>query len=266
VLVVSEESQLLWKRRRDALEIGDNAWIMSRPFRGRADWLQWSLFADALAAMVREMSLDLIIIDTIGSVWPVEVENDASPVVEALSQLEAITAAGAALLCTHHLRKSGGTEGMAARGSGAILGVPDVLMELRRYQPGSRSDRRRVLTRYSRLDETDEDNELVLELGDNGYTCCGSRTDVRMDDRVGRIMDILAGSDDGMTIVAIQEAWGGDDETEPVSKRTIQAAMNNLITDDRVERTGVRGSKKNPYRYSKKEEGAAQRSAAGTFL
>jgi hypothetical protein len=244
-LVVSEENERLWAMRRDDLHLADNVEVMSRPFLGRSDWAQWSMFADAVAAMVHDRGYSLVILDSIGSFWPCENENDAPVVTEALARLHPILDAGASLLLIHHLRKSPGSEGTASRGSGALTAGVDVILELRRFAAGSHSDRRRTLSKLSRFDE---DSEVVLELTDGGdYIAHGTKGDMRKSDRIKLVLDIIGGSEDGLGVEGIVDSW--DDESKPPSRRTIYATLKSLLNDGRIERVGVKGSKTDPNRY-----------------
>lgn len=72
------------------------------------------------------------------------------------------------MLLVHHLRKSDGLEGTGSRGSGALAGFVDVIVELRRVKatadPGQR---KRCLTGYGRYDAIPQEwvVELVAEAG-----------------------------------------------------------------------------------------------------
>lgn len=87
--------------------------------------------------------------DTLANLWPVKDENSATEVVSAVLPVQAL-ARDRAVLLVHHLRKSDGAEGTAARGSGALAGLVDIMAELRRLKGAPGGDRRRVLTAYGR--------------------------------------------------------------------------------------------------------------------
>lgn len=86
-----------------------------------------------------------MVLDTLAGFLPVRDENDSAGMLQALTPLHAVTEAGAALLLIHHPRKSDATEGQASRGSGALPGFVDIVIEMRRLAPQDREDRRRVL-------------------------------------------------------------------------------------------------------------------------
>src|SRR5262249_38726738 len=146
-------------------------------------------------------------------------ENDAARVLAALSPLHRITAAGAALLLVHHPRKGDASEFQAARGSGALSGFVDVIVELRRLNPGDHRDRRRVLTAISRFDETPP--EAVIELTEDGYRTVGSKADARRADRLHVIGAHLPNDPPGATPEEIKAGWPAGGIPEP-SIRTLR--------------------------------------------
>src|SRR5262249_13197903 len=92
-------------------------------------------------------------------------ENHAPSVLEALAPLRRLTSAGMAVLL-HHPRKAGGTDGRAARGSGALCGFADVLIEMgwrRAAGPTSRARRLRAWSRYRGAPP-----DLLIELNAEG--------------------------------------------------------------------------------------------------
>jgi hypothetical protein len=138
----------------------------------------------------------------------------------ALAPLHLITEAGAAVLLAHHPRKSDGKEGKASRGSGALPGFADIIIEMRR---SSGKDRQRVLTGYSRFDETPP--ELVIELAEDGgsYQSLGSKPEADRKARWTSITEILPGDPQGKTVEELLELW--PDEKKP-SKRTLGQDLN----------------------------------------
>lgn len=245
VLVVSEESRALWKRRRDEIGIGDHVHLYNRPFLGRPTRHKWECFIVHVAELVKSERYRVVVFDTISSLWPVGDENDAAKVLEVLGTLHRITGAGAAILLVHHPRKGDAGEGQAARGSGALPGFVDVIMELRRYAPQDREDRRRTLTTYSRFDETPP--EAVMELTDTGYVVIGTKTEARRADRLKVVTDILPSEAPGLTVDEILAAWPAESVPKP-GKRTLQGDVRQGVADGRLEAAG-QGTKGKPIRY-----------------
>ena len=177
VLIVSEEPRSLWRDRVQELGIGDHCEFLSRPFKGRPSQADWGAFIEWLSRYVMERRCALVIVDTLAAVNPVTDENDSARMMEVLTPLHRVTDAGAGVVLAHHLRKGDAGEAQASRGSGALPSFVDIILELRRYDAGRATDRRRVLTAYSRFDVTPP--ELVVEL--MGHTLPGLRNQIRRD-------------------------------------------------------------------------------------
>ena len=242
-LVVSEESPSHWMRRRDDLGLGPNVHILCRPFKRRPEWATWHRFIDTVSGWVRADGYGLVVFDTLPALWPVNDENDAPQVLAAVTPMHTITEAGTALLLTHHPRKGDAAEGQASRGSGALPGAVDVILELRRYAPEDARDRRRVLRAYSRFDETPP--EAVLELTDAGYAIVGDKAEVRQSDRLGIIGGIVASDAAALTADEVLERWPS--EPKP-GGRTVLSDLNAGAEGGRWARTGT-GRKGDPYRF-----------------
>lgn len=245
VLLVTEEPHGMWSRRRDDLGIGDHAHCMARPFMAKPNHPQWQDFIRHIVALVQEHKYGLIVFDTIGAVAPYQNENDASEMISTLLPLQAIADTGAAVLLVHHPRKGDGQEGQASRGSGALTGFVDCIIELRRYSRTDRADCRRTLTTYSRLDGSPP--ETVVELTADGFVNLGSRGDVNQADRGELILDILPSELPGMTVEQIKEAWDEQDATPP-SKSTLRRTLESGFNKARWLRAGA-GTRGDPFTY-----------------
>jgi hypothetical protein len=219
VLLVSEESAALWAGRRDKLGIGDHATFYVRPFLGRPNAAKWLAFIEHLARLVRQRGVSLVCFDTLASLSPCEDENDAAKMMAALSPLHRITEAGAGVLLVHHPRKGDAGEGQASRGSGALPGFVDVILEMRRARGSERGNRQRELTAYSRFDDTPDG--LVIELAEDGsgYRSLGSPADADRQNRWRIIRDLLPDAARGWTVDEVLAVW--PEETRKPAKRTI---------------------------------------------
>jgi hypothetical protein len=245
VLVLSEEPDGLWASRRDALGIGDNVHFLVRPLAAKPTPAVWLKFIAHLKRLVRERSYNLVIFDTISSFWPVVNENDAGEVQAALMPLRQLTDLRAAVVLVHHLRKGDGPEGTASRGSGAIGAFVDIILELRRFSPQDRKDRRRVLTGYSRYQLTPA--ELVVELSGDGlsYTPCGDRQQASREERLNTIDTILPADGEGLTVDEVRDAWPEDNKP---GKRTVTDDLKCGAEGSRWTVAGT-GKKGDPFRY-----------------
>jgi hypothetical protein len=246
VLVVSEESAALWAGRRDKLGIGDHALFHIRPFLGRPDSLTWLGFIRHLAAQVRARDLSLVCIDTLAALSPCDDENDAAKMLAALSPLQQLTEAGAAVLLSHHPRKGDGGEGQASRGSGALPGFVDIILEMRRVRPSEKGNRQRELTAYSRFDETPA--ELVIELaGDgSGYRSLGSPADADRQSRLQTIREQLPAEPPGLTADELLARW-----PEHAAKPGLRTMREDLAEGSKAGRWSVDGAGKrgDPFRF-----------------
>ncbi|NNF44241.1 MAG: AAA family ATPase [Phycisphaerales bacterium] len=246
VLVIAEEGAGLWARRRDEIGIDDNVQFIIRPFKGRPQRTEWEGSVLEIANWVHDGQYDLVVIDTWQSVSPSPDENDSAKMMAALTPLHHITEAGAGVLLLHHPRKGDGTEGTASRGSGALPGFVDVIVELRRYDAKQHDDTRRVLTGLSRFDETPD--EVVLDLREDGYHVVGSKADAMREDRVVVYDEILSGADSPMTADEVREQWPVTGIPKP-GKRTVGGDLKAGSTTGSWDRRGE-GKKGDPYRYS----------------
>jgi hypothetical protein len=240
VVVVSEEPEAVWVDRRDRLGLSRNLWRSGLPFKGRATWAAWEEYLAVLAEHCRQHKIGLVVLDTISKCWPIEDENDAVQVNRGLLPLGRLTEAGCAVLLVHHPRKSDGAEGTAARGSSALTGGVDIMLELRRHQPG---DRRRELKAYSRFDAPDP---LVIELAADGLSYAvvsGGATPVEK--WAPLISSVLVQASGPMTIEDILVAWpaGRNKPSDSTLRRVVKDGAGT-----RWSQSG-RGTKTNPHRY-----------------
>lgn len=241
VLYVTEESEARWAARRDAVGIEDHVEFLVRPFKGKPDVRAWESFVTHLGSLVADRGYDLVVMDTLANLWSVRDENDASAVQSALMPLHQLTER-AALQLVHHTRKSDGAEATASRGSGALTGFVDTILEFRRYLPGDRKDRRRVLTGFGRDDDTPD--ELVVELTTCGYVARGDRDSVSRGDLSGVLAGFLPRTPPGLTVDQILDSWPADG-AKPGRDR-LAAALKDGASEGKWVQTGE-GRKGSPY-------------------
>src|SRR5438132_517760 len=165
-VVISEESSFLWHGRSRKLGFGDNLCWFCRPFAGRPVAADWQALQDAILNLHARHHFDLAVIDPLIEFLPSGSENSATGVSDFLRTLRRFTAAGMANWILHHPRKGRVLEGQAARGSSALTGFADIVMEKNFYRTGDDTDRRRKIRTFSRLEETPR--RLVLQLNADG--------------------------------------------------------------------------------------------------
>ncbi len=205
VLCVTEETGGQWAERRDRLGLKDHIEMIVRPFKARPTWPVWFGFLDHLGNLIRDRKFDLLVLDTISKMWPVDKENDASQVDSALLPFHGAIGGECACLLDHHPRKADGEDATSSRGSGALPAFCDTILEMRRYQAGKRDDRRRVLTGYGRHEETP--GEVVIELTEAGYIRLGDRQELANLDLVGILRDILPAEPPGWRQEEVVANW-----------------------------------------------------------
>lgn len=188
-LVVTEEPPELWMERGEELDWGDHVHFIFPLFWKRPTESEWSQFISYLQEAVSQNGYRLVVFDALPSLWPVEDENDAGKVLLALTPFRRLAEAGCAVLLVRHPRKSDGKEGTAGRGSGAISGFVDFILEMRRYRPEDARDTRRVLTVYSRYGPF----EVVIRWnGGADYEVLGSPEDFSAQQQQQQLFDALA--------------------------------------------------------------------------
>lgn len=150
VVIVSEEDAALWHERSTALGLGAPICLFCRPFLGKPREQDWLGLLDQIGRMHEQYGVDLLVIDSLANLAPLRSENEAGEMLRALLPLQRLTTRGMAVLVLHHPRKGTLVPGQAARGSGALSGFVDIIIEMQRLGAGHPSDRRRRLRAYSR--------------------------------------------------------------------------------------------------------------------
>ncbi|MEI8359256.1 MAG: AAA family ATPase [Deltaproteobacteria bacterium] len=243
VLVVTEESRRHWKRRRENFQIGTGIDLIVRPFLGRPSLDQWTELVESVARDVQRTQYTLVVVAPLFNLWPVKDENDAAQAISALSPLHRITEAGAAVLLLCHPKKGDAGEGQATRGSGAIGGFVDVILELRRFDASSPSDTRRVLKSYSRFDETP--GEVVLNYQAGDFVPEGARREVMAADMLQEVLDLLPRAEaEALAIEAVHSRWSGT----PISKETLRRRLQDGVDRGRINQVGL-GTRGQPRRF-----------------
>jgi hypothetical protein len=177
----------------------------------------------------------IIFVDTLARFWNCESENDATQVDHALNPvLDVVRNSNAAFVGIHHNRKQGGGGGTAVRGSTALTGGVDVIMELTRIGQYDHSNVRR-LNCESRYSETPQ--ALQLRLVDGDYEL----EDMEAIELEPTIIAMLQ----TMTEITISDmcALNGTSET------TVRRVISGMIARGIVMTQGS-GTARSPYRYS----------------
>jgi hypothetical protein len=193
----------------------------------------------------------LLVIDT-WSYWaglPKEAEKDAGAAQEAMQPLLDATREGLALLVLVHGRKGGGEDGEGVRGSTAIAGAADIVLELERPEKGGNPHERALLA-LSRYPSTP--GSLLIERDHATGAWRGIAEGDRGDSRAlldrQRLLALLDGAP--YTRDELVDAMGSP-------QRQWHGPLEALIGEGVVQRTGA-GKRGSPYGYELVRGDAAQ--------
>jgi hypothetical protein len=244
-VVVSEEGAQLWRARCNRFDFGSHVCFFCRPFRIRPSSADWVALLDQMLELHRDHRFELAVFDPLAQFLPARSENNADLMLEALAPLERLTADGLAVLLLHHPRKQASADGEWARGSGALSGHADILIEMKYFGSAAADDRRRKLLAYSRFEETPR--RLVIELNDAGtdYHSLGDQEDEEFNRGWRLLLPVLAGASDKLTRAAIRADWP---DPEPPAEITLYRWLERARAAGHVLRDGT-GRKNDPYRY-----------------
>ena len=245
-LIVSEEPRDLWDLRRQRLGLGNHVCLLARPFAGKPDQAQWLGLLDHLAELHRRHTVNLVVLDSLAAFLPGHSENDAAEMLHALLPLQRLTGQGVAVLLLHHPRKHAAGDGQAARGSGALTGYVDVVMEMHWFTQSAEADRRRVLRAWSRLDETPR--QLVIELNADGtdYRVVGDGPQQEFVQSWQVLEGVLLDATHKLTRQEILDSWPADYERP--SAMTLSRWLGRAVTQGLVLREGT-GRRNDAFRY-----------------
>lgn len=244
VLIISEESEAKWAQRREAHQLSDGIWVVCRPVSRRLSYQEWLNFLQKIFNFCKEKEIELLVIDTISTFWPVEKENDATQVTNALLPFNTFLNHNLAVLTIHHSNKAGGEEGTASRGSGAFTAQVDIVVEFRRFDPARLEDTRRVIKTYSRFDETPR--EIVVELTNEGYTAQGTKAQVIQAEKMDVLLELLPIEPEGWTIKKLTTDWPTDEYGNPPHKTTFHRWLTRLSQAGNSKIIGKSNEKGNP--------------------
>src|SRR6266852_6100032 len=139
----------MWLDRSKVLDLDCHIDWFCRPFRGKPTDADWQELVGRVVRLHEQKGVALLVIDALTNLSPMRTENDAVQMLNALRPLQALTARGVAALIAHHPKKGLIVPGQAARGSGALSGYVDIIVEMQAVS-GKPDDRRRRLRAFSR--------------------------------------------------------------------------------------------------------------------
>jgi hypothetical protein len=246
-VVISEEAQELWWDRGLTLALDGHVHWFCRPFRGRPTPDQWLSLLEQIVRMHDYQPVDLLAIDSPANLAPMRTENDAAEMLKAVAPLQSLTARGISVLLAHHPKKGAIVPGQAARGSGALSGYADILVEMQSVSRRNALDRRRRLRAYSRYAATTP--SWVISWTPDGTDYLGLGPSAELDFAQGRaiLQAVFENAVKSLSRQDILAQWP-DPDTAP-AKHTLWKWLDQLVNEGRVLRDG-RGTKREPYEYS----------------
>ena len=240
-LYCSEEGPATWESRvlKYGLEKRNHGFFLM-PFTRTPSLQQWEDFLGKTRHIMERDGFDVLVIDTMAQMWPVKDENSASEVGAAVNAIKAVVKDSArSVLAVHHLRKGGGDNFTASRGSGASSALADIILEYN-YEAGGfgpKSKTKRVLTGTGRWNEYTPP-EMVIDFVDGDLVCLGQKDNLDFESRKLSIIEALS-SIEWMTLDMVQMASGQN-------RQKVIKQLDDLVEGGEVETTGTgtRGSKK----------------------
>lgn len=241
-LYVTEESEALWRGRRDLLGLDDHLHLLCRPMIAKPTYPEWREFVTYIAGLAIG-KFDQVAFDTISAFAPWKSENDNAEVVATFLPFVQLAKAGLAVTVFHHHGKA---EGGGGRGASAMGDRVDVILEIRRFKPDDNDDRRRTLSGNGRFDEIPKEVVIALEEDGTGYTAVGDYKAEAARDLNDAIRDAMPTSPPGATADEIHTAMpeSGRPKVGAVRKALIEGAGQGSWN-----RTGLGKAPNNPWRF-----------------
>lgn len=246
-VVVTEEQDHLWQERIQRLGIGPHVTVLSRPFRGRRPTPErWHRLVDSLVARREAGELDLAVIDPLADFLPSRTENNAGVMLDMLLPFQALTQRGAGVMILHHPSKGPTVAGQASRGSGALPGSVDILLEMEQLKGVLPDDRRRRLSAFSRHHSTPR--RLVIELTPDGkdYVSLGDDLGHEFEDNWKVLAGVLEDATRKLTRADILAQWPAD-FFKP-SAVELWRWLDRAVKDGRLLMEGT-GRRNHPFKY-----------------
>ena len=245
-VIVTEESPAKWFERSESLAFGDHLSWFCRPFRGKPSQEEWLALLDQIGRLHDEQHLDLLVVDPLANLTPMRSENDAGEMLNTLLPLQRLTSRGMSVLLPHHPRKGAIVPGQAARGSGALSGFVDVIIEMQRISSRHTQDRRRRLRAYSRHDITPANWVIELAADGTDYLSLGMSAEPEFERVWPVLKGILERAEGPMSRRDILREWPV--VSAPPSHPTLCRWLSRAVKENWVAKGG-NGTRRDPYRY-----------------
>jgi hypothetical protein len=246
-VVLSEEPGGHWRKRGLNLALHGHVHWFCQPFRGKPTLEQWLDLLGQIGRMHDRDPVALLAIDSLANLAPMRNENDSVEMLKSLTPLQDLTSRGVSVLADHHPRRGPAVPGQAARGSGALLGFADIIVEMQAVDRRNRKDRRRRLRSWSRFDATPPTWVIEWTADGNDYLGLGPSAEPEFERGWPVLQALLDKAEKPLTQRAIARAW--PEETPAPSKITMWRWLGRAVKEYGVLREG-RGTRREPHRYS----------------
>jgi AAA domain len=182
-----------------------------------------------------QKGLGVLVVDTFSEWARIGNENEAGEILAAIGALQMAADTGLAVVVVSHQRKAPGRFGEAVRGSNALTGAVDIVLELERSL-SFRDANVRVLRAVSRYDETPDD--LVVALTEDGYEVRGDSETAKAEEESEAILSAL----DGLSSATTDDLA----EATELHASKVRRHASRLFGDERIGRTGC-GKRNDPF-------------------
>ena len=122
----------------------------------------------------QERGVDVIVLDTLSVVAGLDEEDHSGKAAGVMHEIRRLANAGFAVLILRHSRKSGGDVGDAGRGSSAISGYCDILLQIEPFKGDEDTTNLRILRCRSRMSASIEPLTLELDKQTERYKLIGT--------------------------------------------------------------------------------------------
>jgi hypothetical protein len=245
-VVISEETPAKWVERSQVVDLDGHVDWFCQPFRGKPSEDAWLALLARIVRLHQQKQLALLVIDSLANLSPMRSENDAVQMLKALEPLQELTARGLGVLISHHPRKGPTVAGQAARGSGALSGYVDIILEMHALSSQA-VDRRRRLRAFSRHAQTPRDLVLAWTPDGTDYFNLGTSAEPDFEHGWPVLQGILEQAEGPVTRRAIWRCWPA---TALVPARlTLWKWLTRAVNEGRVLQNGE-GTRRHPFEYS----------------
>jgi hypothetical protein len=244
-VVISEEPPEKWIERSQRVDLDGHVDWFCLPFTGPPTEEAWLELLGRVARLHEQKPIALLVIDSLANLSPMRSENDAIQMLKPLQPLRRLTERGVGGLISHHPKKGPTLPGQAARGSGALAGFVDVLVEMHAVSRRP-NERRRLLRSFSRHAATPPSLVIEWTLDGTDYRSLGTPAELDYEHGWPVLHALLDQSEGPLTRRAILRRW--PESVAPPSKLTLWKWLGRAVQEGRVLQDGL-GTRRDPFKY-----------------